>query len=494
MSSETPNVKHNFIYRLLYEILVIITPLITMPYISRVLGADGVGIHSYANSIVTYFTLVAALGTSSYGAREIARNRENKKTCSKIFWEIELLTIMTSSICLIGWIILASLSSNYKLIFFALTPMLLATMVDISWFYTGEERIVYSVILNSLCKIIGTVFLFLFVKSKDDLVTYTLINSGVLFFGNLSMWAFLPKFLVKVDFHNLTFKTHFHETLIYFIPAVATTIYTVLDKTLINLITGSVYENGYYEQATKIVNMCKILVFSSVNVVMEARISFLFAKERYDEIRMRIARSMDYILFLGYGCVFGIIGIAGNFVPWFFGDGYEPVIPLLYVMSVLIVIIGISNCLGSQYYNPSGRRKESAVFIIIGSAVNLCLNLIMIPSLGAMGATIASIIAELTITILYVKNCRGYISLRDILCNSWKRIIAGALMCFFVIFLGRVSSMHIALTIILQVIVGIVVYAVILLIMRDSMMFYLLDEACNILRKTFRRVFIHEKQ
>lgn len=488
MSESAPNIKLNFIYRLLYEVLVIITPFITTPYISRTLGADGVGIHSYATSIMTYFVLIASLGTLSYGAREIARNREDKVAYSKLFWEIELMTIGTSFVCIIGWIVFVTLVKEYKMVFWALTPTLLAAMFDISWFYMGQERVIYSVIWNSICKIIGIIVLFGFVKEKSDLPLYTVINSGVLLIGNISMWIYLPKFLVKIEFKTLSIKRHIHETLVYFIPSVATTIYTVLDKTLIKAITGDVFQSGYYEQATKIINMSKTVVFASVNAVMGARISYLFARKEYNEIKLRICKSLDFILLLGYGVGFGIVGIADNFVPWFFGEEYNSVIYMLYIMAVLIIVIGISNCLGSQYYTPSGKRKESAKYIVIGSIVNLILNCIFIPQLGAKGAIVGSIVAELTITVLYIKHCDGFVNVLQIWIYSWKRIISGIVMLICIYNFGRLYKESIIITIIFQVIIGVAIYVTILLVLKDDMMNEIKDLIIQTVYKTIRRI------
>lgn len=470
------SIKKNFLYSMGYQILILITPFITTPYVSRVLGADGIGIYSYTSSIMTYFTLVAALGTSAYGAREIAQHRNDKKEASKLFWEIELMTIFTSLVCLAVWIGFIIFGKEYRYYYLALTPLLLGTMFDISWFFTGYEQMQCVVSRNSICKIIGVVLLFVLVRDKGDLIIYILINSFVTMIGNLSMWTYLPQFLEKVDRRSLTYKKHFKETLIYFIPAIATSIYTVLDKTLIGLITHNDYENGYYEQATKIINLVKALVFTSVNTVMGARISYLFAEEKYEEIHQRIEKSLDFILLMGFACVFGLIGIAKTFVPFFFGDGYAPVVQLLYVFSPIILIIGVSNCLGSQYYTPSGKRAQSAKFIIAGSCVNLCLNLILIPKLGSKGAAIASIIAELTITVLYVAMSEGYMSVKIIAVHAWKRVIAGAVMCVCVYALGLYLPVNALLVLILQVVCGAFIYFGILSIMKDTMMKALLGE------------------
>lgn len=472
---QEPSLKKNYLYRVFYEVLILITPFITTPYVSRVLGADGVGVYSYTYSVITYFMLFGALGTASYGAREIARTRDNKYKSSKLFWEIELMTVFTSSVCVICWLVVILASSKYRLYYIALMPYLFSTMFDISWYFTGFEKIKNIVLRNSAVRILGIVLLFVLVKKKEDLLLYCVINSVTALLGNLSMWFYLPDMLTKVDVRKLEFRHHFHETLVYFIPTIATSIYTVLDKTLIGLITGSEYQNGYYEQATKIINIVKSVVFVAVNSVMGARISYLFAGEKYDEIKRRIARSMDFIYLLAYGAVFGIVGVASRFVPVFFGDGYEPVVPLLYAMVPLVLIIGTSNCLGNQYYTPSGQRKRSAKVIVLGSIVNLCLNLLLIPRFQAYGATIASVAAELAITVFYIQMSAGYMTWKQLWRFSWKRLIAGSAMCCVVLLIGRYVPASGILLVIIQVISGGVVYGLLLMAIRDRMLWELLE-------------------
>lgn len=484
---DLPSIKKNYIYRLSYELLVLMIPFITTPYISRVLGADGIGIYSYTTSVMTYFTLFAALGTGSYGAREIAQHRDDSKQASKLFWEIELMTVVTSGICLLAWVILILFSKEYRYYYLALMPLLLAAMADISWFFTGYEQVKYIVIRNTICKILGIILLFAFVRDKSDLIIYVLINTVVQLMGNLSMWTYVPRMLVKVDFKSLTLKKHFHETLVYFIPTIATSIYTVLDKTLIGIITGNAYQNGYYEQAAKVINIINTFVFTSVNSVMVSRISYLFAVEKYDEIHRRIEKSMSFIFLTGFGCGFGMIGIAKRFVPVFFGKGYEPVVGLLYLMSPLVLIIGVSNCLGSHYYTPSGRKKQSAKYIIVGSCVNLCLNLILISLFGASGATVASIAAESIITVLYVRSCNGYITWKFIWKIAWKRGVAGILMLAALIMVGYVLDISAVAVMAVQICTGVCVYSAVLLILHDDLLLELIGTGAAMVRSIVRR-------
>ncbi len=464
-----PSLKKNIAISTLYQILLIILPIVTAPYIARVLGPDQSGVYDYTTSIMTYFAMFAALGTASYGVREIARVRDDAAMRSKLFWEIELMTVMTSSACIVVWFIFIALTPQYKTIYLVLTMGLLSTMFDISWFFAGMEQFKYTVTKNAACKLIGVILMFLFVKKQEDLLLYVIIIISSTMIGNLSMWLYVPRFVEKVDFRTLTFRKHFHETLIYFVPTVATSVYTVLDRTLIGVITKNKAENGCYHYAMQIVNMMKALTFSSLNMVLGSRLSFLFAEKRYDEIKERIADSTNYILFMGLGICFGMIGVAKRFVPVFLGAGYDRVVTMLILMSPIVIIIGISNCLGSQYYTPAGYRKLSARYIIIGAVVNLLLNLVLIPKFWGYGAIVASLIAEGAITVLYLKNCNGYLRVSTIIKDSWKKLIAGLIMLIVIKVLdGIISSDIVALFV--EVAVGFTAYLAAVTLLRDSFM------------------------
>lgn len=480
------SIRKNFIYRSCYEVLVLLTPLITTPYIARVLGSDGVGVSSYTHSLMAIFTMFAALGTPQYGMREIARHRDDPAESSKLFWEIELLTVFTSSVCLVVWLGLCVFYLEYRPYLFALIPLLIGTAVNINWYFTGHEKILYTVARNAACKIIGIILLFTCIKTKEHLFLYILLDSLVTLFGNLSMWTYLPKMLVKVDFRTLRFRRHFRETLIYFVPTIATSVYTVLDKTLLGLIIHNYSTSGFYDQAHRIYSIINALVFTSLNAVMEARISWLFAKGREDEIKTRIRRAVDYTMLAGFGCVFGLVGVAKVFVPVFWGAGWAPVEQMIYLMAPLTLIIGVSYCLGSLYYNPSGNRAQSARYIIIGSCVNLVLNLLLIPRWAATGAIVASILAEGTITVLYVRNCRGFLSTRTLWdCARWRAPV-GAAMCLLVMALGRLPLESDILKLVIQVLSGAAFYIAALYLLNDAMTRELLSLIPKTLKKLSR--------
>ena len=465
--SEQPSLKKNIAISTVYQVLLIILPIITAPYVARVLGPDQSGIYDYTNSIQTYFAMFAALGTASYGAREIARVRDDAALRSKLFWEIELMTVMTSAVCIIVWFIFIAFTPQYKVIYLVLTMGLFSTMFDISWFFAGMEQFKYTVTKNAACKLIGVVLMFLFVKKQEDLLLYIIIITASTMIGNLSMWLYVPRFTQKVDFKTLKFGRHFRGTLIYFIPSAATGVYTVLDRTLIGVITKNKAENGFYHYTMQIVNMMKALTFSSLNMVLGSRIAYLFAEEKYDEIKVRIRDSINYILFMGIGICFGLSGVAKRFVPVFLGPGYDRVIIMLMLMSPIVVIIGVSNCLGSQYYTPSGNRKLSAKFIIIGALVNLVLNLILIPRYWGYGAIAASLIAEMVITVLYLKFCKGYLTVDTIVREGSRKLAAGIAMFAVIRIIDRFIASDI-IALLIEVAVGFSVYCIMIVLLRDT--------------------------
>ena len=466
MNSE-PSLKKNIAISTVYQVLLIILPLITAPYIARVLGPEQSGIYDFTTSIQTYFSMFAALGTATYGAREIARVRNDLTRRSVLFWEIELMTVMTSAACIVAWMIFIAAAPRYKIYYVVLTMGILSTMFDISWFFAGMEQFKYTISKNAVCKLAGVALMFIFVRDQDDLLIYIIIMTASTMLGNLSMWFYVPRFIEKVDFKTLTFRRHFHETLIYFIPSIATSVYTVLDRTLIGVIRQDKAENGYYHYTMQIIKMMKALTFSSLNMVLGSRIAYLFAEEKYDEIKERIRDSINYILFMGMGICFGLIGVAPRFIPIFLGPGYDRVVTMLTLMSPIVVIIGISNCLGSQYYTPSGNRRLSARFIIIGALVNLMLNLILIPRFWGYGAIVASLIAETVITVLYLKFCKGYLTLQTLFAEGWKKLAAGIIMLAVI----RAVDSFIApdlIALALEVLLGFSVYCLAIAVLRDT--------------------------
>ena len=460
-------IKKNYIYNLTYQILNLILPLVTTPYISKVLGPGNIGIYSYTYSFVSTFVMVGSLGIATYGQREIASVNDDKEEYSHRFWEIQVVKMLSVSLSMLFYLVFALCYKDYRIYFLIQIPYFLAAIFDISWLFQGIEKFKYVALRNTCVKLLILALIFLLVKTKNDLPVYIMLLCISQFAGNITMWMHLRKYVYvsKVAVRDL--KKHIKPTFIYFVPTISYQIHSVLDIAMLGVLYQDNAENGYYEQATKIINMAKSLTFVAMNQVLSSRISYLFAEKKFDEIKDRINTSIDYILFMGFGMGFGIYSIAGSFVPMFFGNGYDKVVQLLQLMSPLIIIIGISYSLSSQYFTPAGLQALSARFVIVGCFVNLVLNVIFIPKLESAGAVIASVLAETVITGLYIWHSKEFFRIINIIRLGWKKLIAGLAMLISMNAVCYLKITGLAL-VMLQFLVGSVVYIGVLVLLRDS--------------------------
>ena len=477
------SVRKNYLYNLLFQIVTILLPLVTAPYLARILGVSGIGISSYTLSIVSYFILFGSVGVASYGQREIAMNRENFKKRSIIFWELFLYKFFTTIVSVIAYSFLLFSNNEYNVIYGILLLNIIASSLDISWFFQGLEEYKMISIRNILVKICFTISIFIFVKTSEDLNLYILLNSLSLMISSLTLWIKLPKFVIKISKKELNIFRHTKDTLIYFLPQIATQIYTMLDKTMLGLITGSEIENGYYEQAHKIVNIA-LTIITSLNTVLSPRMSFLYKLNRKAEIKIRLKKSFQFISFLAFPMVLGLIAITPGFVSWFFGTGYEKVNVLLPIFSPIILAIAISNCIGGQCLTPCGKRGKSAIALWVGALSNVIINLLLIPKLGSIGAVISSLVAETIIAILYFYLAREYVSGIDFLKCSWKNLFASLVMFIVVVYLVNQLSISMPNTI-LEIITGGLIYGGILVLLRDEFMLELLRGVSNYGKERF---------
>lgn len=470
----TGNIKKNYIYNVSFQIFSLIIPFITAPYVARVLMPDGIGTYSYANSIATYFSLLAGLGISSYGLREVSRERDDRRAASKLFWELSGIRLVTTAGCLLlyaGFIFVTG--SDWK-VYLATGVIILSVGVDSNWFFQALENFKTLVVRNFIVKIVSVVCIFLFVKDADDLVLYILIQAGGTFLSNLILRIQLFRWVVWIPLRELSFRHHIKETLIYFIPTIATSVYTVLDRTMIGVITKDMAENGFYEQAHKIVNML-MTVITSLNVVVGVRTSYLFGRNQKNEARQHLHDTFRFMYMIAFPLAAGLTACADTFVPWFYGNGYEKVAPLMMVFSPLLFIIGTSNVLGSLYLTPSGQRARSNHAIIAGAVCNFLLNLILIPLIGVYGAVIASLAAETLISGLYLHYSSDFISIPYTLGIGIRYFLFSLIMFVPTYWVGRRLGAGVTTTLI-QVAVGVAVYSIELILSRDPSWINLRDD------------------
>lgn len=458
----------NYFYNLSYQILLILVPLITTPYVSRVLGAKGVGTFSYTNSIVQYFIIFGCIGLNLYGQREIAYVQHQKQDRSKVFTELLVLRFFSISISLLLFFLTVVQSDKYGIVYLIMSLDVLASMFDISWFFQGIEDFKKIVIRNFVVKLLGIILIFLFVKNSDDLYLYVFCHSVTLLLGNLSMWLYVPKLVGKINFKGLNISRHIKPTLVLFLPQIATSVYTILDKSMIGFLTNSEEEVAYYEQSQKIVKIVLTLV-TSLGAVMLPRVANLFKLNEFDKIKQYLSRSIQFTFFLSFPMCLGLVAVCNNIVPWFFGNGYDKVIPNMMIIAPILVFIAFSNIMGTQYLLPTGRQKEFTISVVSGTITNVCLNLLLIPKYASIGAAIATVIAEFVVTFVQIYYTRKDFDFKFIFKNNSKYIITSLIMFIptFIISHDLDSSMFNTL---ISIIIGFSTYVLLLLSIKDTLL------------------------
>lgn len=483
------SISKNYLYNLFYQILVIVMPLITTPYLSRVLGAEAIGIYSYTLSIATYFILFGTLGISLYGQREIAYVQEDDKKRSITFWEILFLKIITMTISIFIFWVTYGMHGQYKIYYRILVIELISQCIDISWFFQGIEEFKKTVIRNSIVKLIFAICIFMFVKSPNDLIKYIVIIAGANLFGNMSLWMYIPKYIQKVAIKDLHVFKHLKPTILLFIPQIAVQIYTVLDRTMLGIIIEDKSEVGFYEQAQKVVKLLLTLI-TSLGTVMVPRMASTFAKGDKEQLKKYMYSSFSFVFFLAFPIMAGLILISGEFVPIFFGQGYEKVAVLINVIVPITLFIGLSNIIGTQYLLPTKRQTEFSISVIVGAIVNFVLNIIVIKKYASIGASITTVIAEFLVTAVQFYFVRKEIDIKTVVRLSKNNIIATVIMFGIVYITTKVLTLHGIYSIIIQITEGCIIYGIILILLKDSFVNDVLNkvnEKRNAIVQRFRR-------
>ena len=475
--------KVNYLFNVSYQIFALLVPLITTPYLSRVLGADGIGTYSYTYSIAKYFWLASVIGISTLGTKTIGIWQESKEKRSDEFWNILSLKAVLSTVMLISYFIYVVFAAKNKTIAALQSIYLFGAAIDISWFYQGMEDFKKISIRNFITKILSVICIFLFVKNKNDLPIYIICHAGFLFLGILIVWFPIKKYIYPPKFKNLKTFKWFLPALILFLPNNATEFYSVIDKSMIGWITGSMAQNGYYEQAFKMINML-MTVITTLSIVMVPKISREFNNGNKDVVIKALSKSFKFTFFLGMPMSLGLVLIAPIFVPWFFGNDFSEAIPILQILSFLFIFTGISSVTGIQYLISTNQTIKHIIIMLCGLIVNVVLNIIFISKYQAIGAAIGSFVSEATIMILelaYLHFTKQY-HIKNFLINSKNFTISTLIMGLagFVIIKLLPSTV---LTMAIAIFICAIVYIGCLILLKEE---FIIDEIKTIINKINR--------
>ena len=454
----------NYLYNVVYQILVLLVPLITVPYISRVLGPELVGLNSYTNSWMTFFMLVGQMGIALYGNREVAYHRENPIERSKIFWGIELLQVITITCALIAYLGAVLLfSTTFKEYFLLQSFWIIAAGVDVSWYFMGVENFQRIVFRNMLVKLASVALIFLVVKGNNDLGKYIALLGLSNLVGNLTLWPYLKDEIKWVPIRTWHPFRHFYPALLLFVPTITTQVYLVVNRLMLGRMSTQ-SQLGQFQYTDQIIKVILAVVTASGQVMLP-HIANKFSKGDVKGIRDSLYNSFDFITAIAIPMMFGIMAIAKQFAPWFLGKQFNDAGILMMIEAPVILFIGWSNVTGTQYLMPINRTKEYTVSVTVGAVINVIANLFLIALWGARGATLATDISEFAVAAVQLVYIRQTISRRKLFGQMWKYLLSGGIMFIITYRLAMIMNMTIP-NLAIEVIIGAVIYIIGIFILR----------------------------
>ena len=308
--------KINYIYSTVYQILSIILPLVTTPYISRVLSVDSIGVYSFTASIVSYFVLVASFSFQTYGQREAAYKKNDKEKLSILFFEIQIKKLIFTLLAYGSFVLFFIETSQYKTMYLIQSITIVSAFFDITYLFQGMEQFRLTVVRNTAVKLVGLLLTLIFVKKQTDVYLYAIIQTVTVLLGNLSLWLYLPEF---ISFKYFKFKKEsishgLVELFQLFVPVLSIQLYYTIDKTMLGITSNGMAENGYYEQAIKIIRLCQNMM-GAMGAVLLSSIPRMIVTSGKEAVKSTINHAIRLNLFIAAPITMGLIGIADVMVP-----------------------------------------------------------------------------------------------------------------------------------------------------------------------------------
>lgn len=457
------NLSKNFLYSFIYEVLTVLTPLIITPYVSRILGVELIGIRSLTYAILSYFEIFATLGIAVYGQKEIAKYSHDIKKRSKIFLNLLIIKTITFSIVFLAYSFLffqINFMPEYKYLWVLWLIHLFEQLFNITWFFEGIENFKLLAMRGAIIRLLQIILTFIFVKTPNDFQNYIILYAGTPLLQAISIWPMLFNKIVIVKNFTQEIWIHFKNIINYFIPTIATVIYSNIDKVMISAITRDSRMVGLYDSAQSIA-LLSTTIFSSVFKVIRSRMS-----NQLDKIDQKHKKLFQEITFFVISSIsFGVFSLSNTFVKIFFGQQYEDAGILLKLFSIMIYVMGVSQYISAIYIVPFGKQKLVNKYYILAIIVNIITNIIFINLIGTSGAVIGSILAEGSILCgmlkIYHTSKQNKISLSLLI----KNILSGIIMSILCGVIEIILPQHNLHTLLLNAILGATTYIISLQLM-----------------------------
>lgn len=477
------SIKKNFIYNVLYQVLIIIVPLITSPYLTRTVGADGLGIYSYTQAYAHYFVLFILLGLNNYGNREIAKVRDDKKKVSETFFEIysfQLINLIFISIIYIFTIILV-IKEN-RTIYWIQFLYVLSAGFDINWCCFGLEKFKLTVTRNSIIKIGSAIAIFLFVHSPNDLWIYTLIIAGTTLLSQVVVWPFVLK---EIDFIKPSIQgivSRIKPNIMLFLPVIAVSLYTIMDKLMLGLLDTK-KEVAYYAYAERIIQI-PLSFITALGTVMLPRASHMMHNGKSKESIKLLVHSMQFAMVLSIGSTAGVMAISNILIPWYYGKAFTRCAIFTCLLAPVIAFTSWNTIIRTQFVIPKGLDQIYLATVSSGAVVNLVLNYFLIKSMRGTGAVIATIFAELAVCLVQYIFLKKELNYKTFAIDTGAFVGCGVIMAILV-YAIPVNNKYLIYCIIGKVFIGIICYSslVYIYLIKIKKDYWLVHNIINMVKK-----------
>ena len=450
-------ILRNYSYNLSYQLLAIILPIITTPYVTRIFTSSELGSYGYYNSIVAYFLLAATLGISTYATKEISAHIINR---SKVFWEIYMIQVITSVLALVLYLVVCwTIPGMQNPIAYILSISLVSRGLDISWLFQGVEDFKKITIRNMIVRIIGVCSIFLFVKSESDLYLYVILLVSYELLGQISMWIPARELIQKPIISLSASRRHLIPVITLFLPQIAISLYTTLDRTFLGLF-ASTRDVGIYEQAFKLVSIL-LTVVTSLGTVMLPGVSRLLAQKQHKGVLQLYELSFILYNIVIFPIIAGMLIVNDNFVQFFLGSEFQDAKYAIMIMVWNMFFIGWTNIIGFQILIPHNKHKQFMVSTTIPAFFSIVCNLVLIPYLGYIGASITSVLTESVVWFIQLYYARDVMKELTILPHVIKVALATVVMSGILVVVKSWIHFSPMLNVLILAVIGMLVYAII---------------------------------
>ena len=452
------SIKKNFLFTASYQLVNVLMVLVTAPYVSRVLGAQMLGTYTYTFTLAGYFVMFAGLGFALHGKRNIAAIQDDRSAVSKVFTEVYLFQLIVATCVTAVYLVYIAFiaEESYRLLLFTQLFYVISAVVDISWLFFGMEKFQTTSIRNFIIKILTVAAIFIFVKKPDDVTVYALIMAVGALLSQLVLWLGVPKIIkFKREYCKIKFG-HLWRSLILFIPVVAISLYTSMDKLMLGRM-ANMKELAFYENAYKVITIPISLIAAFETVVLPRMVN-LRAKEDTGKVNKMVESSFSLVMIVGAPMVCGLIAVAKPLTSVMFGAEFVKTGYIMMILAVIILLAALAGVIRQEILVPQYMDKAYTLSVFVGAFANLALNLFLIPKLGALGAAIATVAAEGSVFLYQMIVTRKMQPYHKYLKRDFPFLLAAVVMGIIVYIISEILPNKIWCLMFL-ILIGILIYA-----------------------------------